>query len=337
LKKIPVEQSVGQSLCHDVTKIEGEFKGVLYKRGHIVTAEDVEILKNNGKYHVFVWEDRTDEIHEEDAAIKLARAAAGPNITFSQPSEGKVTLSSKVRGLFTVKGDVLTTINMIPDITITSLPGNFVVEEGGKLAGARIVPLVTKRDNVVRATALARGHAPLFEVIPFQKLAAGIIITGSEIYDGRIQDRFEPVIRNKLDLFGADVLGTVKCPDSAMAIKEAIHDFRDKKAGLIILTGGMSVDPNDCTPDAVRESGANIVTYGVPTQPGNMLLFAYLGDTALFGIPSAAIHNKITSFDVFLPRVFAGQTLTKQDFASVGAGGLCLGCDDCTYPVCCFV
>ena len=334
MKKIPVEQSVGQALCHDVTKIEGAYKGVLYKRGHVITADDIETLRDIGKYHVFVWEDRADEIHEDDAATRLARAAAGPNIEFSQPSEGKAVLSSKVRGLFTVKRDALTAINMVPDITIASLPDNYTVQEGGKLAGARIVPLVTKRDNVMRAVSLARGYAPLFAVTPFQKLAAGVIITGSEVYDGRIKDRFEPTLRPKLEALGADILGAVKCPDDVGAIRQAIHGFKDRGASVILLAGGMSVDPDDCTPGAVRESGAEIITYGVPAQPGNMLLFAYLDGVALFGVPSAAIHHKATALDTFLPRVFAGQTLSKQDFAAVGAGGFCLGCTDCSFPVC---
>ncbi|MCL2437037.1 MAG: molybdopterin-binding protein, partial [Clostridiales bacterium] len=284
----------------------------------------------------FVWEAHADEIHEDDAAVALARAAAGSNITFTQPSEGKVTLLSEADGLFTVKRNILAEINTIPDVTIACLPDNYIVKAGGKLAGARIIPLVTKRDHIMKAEALAQDNAPLFEVMPFQKHAAGIIITGSEVYEGRIEDRFEAVIRPKLSAFGADILGTIKCPDDVVAIKNAIDGFVEKGASVIILCGGMSVDPDDCTPSAIRESGAHVVTYGVPAQPGNMLMFAYLNKTALFGVPSAAIHHKTTTLDVFLPRVFAGMTLTKQDFASVGTGGFCLSCSECSYPRCYF-
>ncbi len=337
MKKIRVQYAVGQTLCHDMTAIlDNGFKGVKFKRGHVITEEDIPELLKIGKDHIFIWEPDADEVHEDDAARALAEVMFGPGLTVTGPSEGKMQAAAAEDGVFCLDTDALREINSVPDYTVASLPAYMPVKAGQKLCGARIVPLVTKRENVEAVVRIARENAPVMSVKPYRKLKAGVVITGSEVYYGRIKDAFEPILTKKLNDFDADILGFTKCPDDLAAIRAAIDAFLARGAELILLTGGMSVDPDDLTPTAMRETGARVVTQGYPMQPGNMLTVAYLGGTALIGVPGASIHSKITSLDVFLPRVFAGIEIKAEDVAAFGNGGFCMGCEKCTWPVCYF-
>lgn len=337
MRKIPVEEAVGQTLCHDMTAILANgFKGVKFKRGHVVTEEDIPELLNIGKSHIFVWEPGAGEVHEEDAARAVTEAACGPNIAFTGPSEGKFQLLADADGLFCVNSGALRRINSVPDFTIACRPGNTAVRKGEKLGGARIVPLMTRRENVERAVEAAGEGTPVFQIKPFLSLKTSIVITGSEVYYGRIEDRFEPILREKLGAYGARILSVQKCPDDLDRLSEALDRCVEEGAELVLLTGGMSVDPDDLTPTAIRMSGAELVTQGVPMQPGNMLTMAYLGDTMLIGVPGASMHSKITSLDIFLPRIFAGERITKEEIPGLGEGGFCMGCRECRYPLCYF-
>ena len=338
MRKIKVEDAVGEMLCHDMTAIlENGFKGVRFKRGHIIREEDIPALLDIGKSHVFVWEPAADEVHEDDAALALAEAVCGDNILYDKkPAEGKVALTAAADGLFCLNSGALKEINGVPDYTVACLPNYTKVTKGQKLCGLRIVPLVTKRENVDKAVRLAKESFPLFSVLTYKSLMCGVVITGSEVYYGRIQDKFAPIMEEKLVDFGAVMLGFTKCPDDLEKIMAAIRDFKDRGADLILLTGGMSVDPDDLTPTAIRLSGAEIVTQGVPMQPGNMLTMAYLGETMLIGVPGASMHSRTTSLEVFLPRVFAGLKITGEEIPGYGEGGLCMGCKECRWPVCYF-
>lgn len=338
MRKIQVQDAIGETLCHDMTGVSDQgVKGVMFKRGHVIREEDIPTLMNIGKNHVFVWEPGADEVHEDDAALALADAVCGGHLSFDKkPSEGKITLAAKADGLFVVNRNALRQINSVPDYTVACLPNHTKINKGQKVCGLRIVPLVTKRENVDAAVAIARKAAPVFEVLPFKPLKCGVVITGSEVYYGRIQDKFEPVMTKKLMSYNAQLLGFTKCPDDLEMIQVAIAEFRRQGAELILLTGGMSVDPDDLTPTAIRLSGAEIITQGVPLQPGNMLMLAKLDEIMLIGVPGASMHFMTTSLDVFLPRVFAGDTITKEEIAGYGEGGFCMGCETCRYPVCYF-
>ncbi len=335
MKKVKSEEAVGLTLCHDVTGIRADFKGPVFRRGHVIRPEDVETLLDLGKRHVFIWEDQAGEIHEEDAALRLAALAQVENGTFSGPSEGKMVLSAQCPGQFRVNLDLLRQINSIGDITICTLPDHYPVQPGAKLASMRIVPLVTKEDNIRRAEQLcAESDTPLLELVPYQKKKVGIIITGSEIYTGRIQDLFQPVIRKKVAPYGAEVLGCTFCDDELPMLENAIQEYLEQGAELIVMTGGMSVDPDDITPTAIRRSGAEVISHGVPSQPGNMLLVAYHGDTAIVGVPGAAAKAPTTTFDVLLPQIMTGRKLTKADLIRLADGGFCQSCGSCHWPNC---
>lgn len=329
MKKIRVEDAIGMTLCHDLTAIRDGFKGAAFKRGHVITEEDIPEMLDIGKRMVFVWEENAGEIHEEDAALRMAAMAPVSGAHYTAPSEGKVLLMADQRGMFRVNTDLLRRINAIGDITISTLPDHFQVEEGARLASMRIVPLVTQETQIIEAE-------KLLDLRPYQQKKVGVIITGSEVYSGRIKDKFEPVVRAKLSHYPAEILEIRLCDDDLDMIVKTAQSNLDKGADFLIFTGGMSVDPDDLTPTAIRQLGAEIITHGVPSQPGNMTLIAYLGNTAIMGVPGAAISLPTTMFDVLLPQIFTGDKLTKADLINLGDGGLCQMCKSCHYPNCTF-
>ena len=335
MKKVNVEDAVGMTLCHDITAMFDGFKGALFKRGQVIREEDIPRLLDIGKKHVFVWEENAGELHEEDCALRMAAMAPVEGAHYDGPSEGKMLLKADVRGQFRVDTQLLRQINSIGDITICALPDHYPVEVGARLASMRIVPLVTKEEQIIEAERLCRGRK-LFDLRPYQARKAGVIITGSEVYSGRIQDKFEPVVRKKLAAYPGEILGVKICDDDLGMIVSAAKDFLEAGADFLIFTGGMSVDPDDLTPTAIRQLGAEIVTHGVPSQPGNMTLAAYLGNVAILGVPGAAISLPTTMFDVLLPQIYTGDRLTKKDLINLGEGGLCQQCKVCHFPNCTF-
>ncbi len=335
MKKINVENAVGMELCHDVTAMYDGFKGVAFKRGHIIREEDIPQLLDYGKRTVFVWEENAGEIHEEDAARRMAAMAPVDGACYTEPSEGKVLLIAEQRGMFRVDAELQHRLNAIGDITVASLPDHYPVEKGARLASMRIVPLVTQEQQIVDAEDLCRGKK-LFDLRPYQHKKIGVIITGSEVYHGRTKDKFEPVVRKKMETYPSEIIGITICDDDLDMIMGAANQHLEKGVDFLIFTGGMSVDSDDLTPAAIRALGADVISHGVPSQPGNMTLVAYLGDVAVLGVPGAAISLPTTIFDVLLPQIFAGDKLTKEDLINLGAGGLCQLCRSCRWPNCTF-
>ena len=335
MKKIRVQDAVGLTLCHDITKMANGFKGPAFRRGHVIREEDVEELLNLGKKTVFIWEDNAGELHEEDCALRLAAMTPVAGTSRIGPSEGKIVLRAEERGLFRVDTALLEAVNRIGDITISTLPDHYPAEKGMDLASMRIVPLVTQERQILEAEALCAGRK-LLDLKPYRPRRIGVVITGSEIYAGRIQDRFEPVVRAKMARYPSEIVSVSVCDDDLDMIMAAARKALELGADFLIFTGGMSVDPDDLTPTAIRGLGAEIVSHGVPSQPGNMTLVAYLGDTPVMGVPGAAISLPTTVFDVLLPAVFAGERITRDDLIRLGDGGLCQKCPACHFPNCTF-
>ena len=335
MRKVKVQDAIGMELCHDITEMNDGFKGVAFKRGHIIRQEDVEHMLNIGKRTVFVWEENTGEIHEDDCARRMAAMAPVEGCHYTEPAEGKVLLMADQRGMFRVNRELLRKIDSIGDITICTLPDHYPVEVGARLASMRIVPLVTQEAQILEAERLC-AQEKLLDLRPYKPKKIGVVITGSEVYSGRIKDKFEPVVRAKMKQYPAEILGVTICDDDLDMIVGAAKAHLENGADFLIFTGGMSVDPDDLTPTAVRQLGAEIVTHGVPSQPGNMTLVAYLGDVPILGVPGAAIKLPTTVFDVLLPRIFAGDKITKEELIGLGDGGLCQMCKVCHWPNCTF-
>lgn len=335
MKKIRVEDAVGMELCHDITEMNDGFKGVAFKRGHIIREEDIEHMLNIGKRTIFVWEENAGEIHEDDCARRMAAMAPVEGAHYTEPAEGKVLLLADRRGMLRVNTKLLKKIDAIGDITICTLPDHYPVEAGARLASMRIVPLVTQETQILEAERLC-AEEKLLELRPYRHKKIGVIVTGSEVYSGRIKDKFEPVVRGKMKQYPSEILGVTICDDDLDMIVKAGRDHLEQGADFLIFTGGMSVDPDDLTPTAIRQLGARIVTHGVPSQPGNMTLVAYLGEVPILGVPGAAIKLPTTIFDVLLPQIFAGEEITKEELTNLADGGLCQMCKACHWPNCTF-
>lgn len=335
MKKINIQDAIGMELCHDISEMNDGFKGVAFKRGHIIREEDIGHMLRIGKQHIFVWEANAGEIHEDDCARRMAAMAPVEGAHYTEPAEGKVLLFADQRGMFRVNTQLLKRIDSIGDITICTLPDHYPVEVGARLASMRIVPLVTKEAQIIEAEQLC-AKEPLLRLLPYQHKKIGVIITGSEVYHGRIKDKFEPVVRAKMKQYPSEIIGITVCDDDLDMIASAAKQHLENGADFLIFTGGMSVDPDDLTPTAVRQLGADIITHGVPSQPGNMTLVAYLGDVPILGVPGAAIKLPTTIFDVLLPQVFAGEKLTREELINLADGGLCQMCKTCHWPNCTF-
>ncbi len=336
MKKVNTQDAIGMVLCHDITKIvPGTFKGTAFRKGHIITAADVPELLKLGKEHLYVWEQLPGFIHEEEAAHRIAEAVAGANIEFSPAREGKVSLIASLGGLLKVDRNLLDKVNGLEQILVGTRHTNTLVTKGEILAGARVVPLTIEEERIKQLEDLCRGKSVL-QVQPLQAYKVGLITTGSEVYHGRIKDAFGPVIKQKLAGLGSEVVNQVFVSDDLDQIVRAIHDLLALGVDMIAVSGGMSVDPDDLTPGAIKTAGADIVGYGVPVLPGNMFMLGYFGDKPIVGLPGCVMFNSSTIFDLILPRLLVGEKLTKQDLTQLAYGGLCLNCPVCQYPVCPF-
>lgn len=337
MKTVPVQEALGRVLCHDLTRIvPGEFKGPAFRKGHIIGAEDIHQLLDMGKEHVYVLEMHDGLLHENAAAVRIASAAAGPGISLTDPREGKVNLLAEWDGLLKVNVDALYELNAIEDVVFATIHSNQVVTKGRTLAGTRIIPLTIDEMPIRRIERLCEDNGPLVEVRPLNSLRAGIITSGSEVYYGRIKDQFGPVVTEKFEELGCPVLRQIFVSDRVDQIVDAIWDLLRKGAQVIAITGGMSVDPDDVTPAGIRAAGGEVVTYGAPVLPGAMFMLAYIRDVPVMGLPGCVMYHKTSIFDLVLPRILAGERLTRKDFIRLSHGGLCVYCDECRYPNCSF-
>ena len=322
LKVVPVEEAVGLPLAHDITEIvPGKRKGPVFRRGHIVRPEDVSKLLDVGKAHLYIMDLEKGELHEEDGARRLAKAAAGPDIRLTDPVEGRVNLVAEISGLLKVDAEKLYRFNDLGDLMLATLPSNRYVKKGDVLGGTRTIPVVVKEDLVKKAEALCK-EKPVVSIVPVPSRRIHLIVTGSEVFTGRIKDGFEPVVRRKVGEMGSDLEAVKLAPDDPAKIAAHIKDSYQAGAELILVSGGMSVDPDDLSPEGIRQSGASLECHGFPVLPGSMFLMAYLKETPILGLSGCVIHDPVTAFDILLPRLLAGEKVTRSDIIALGLGGL---------------
>ncbi len=340
MKEIRTEDAVGHVLCHDITQIiKDKKKGVVFSKGHIVKEEDIPVLLSVGKEHLFVWEKQPGILHENEAAEILYKICAGSNMHGSDIKEGKIELIADCDGLLKIRRDALLAVNSLGEMMIASRHGDFAIHKGDKIAGTRVIPLVIEQSKMDRAVEAA-GPEPIFSVLPFHPKKVAVVTTGSEIQKGLIKDTFTPVLQGKLAEYSCEMIGQTKPGDDRTQITQDILTFARNGADMILCSGGMSVDPDDRTPGAIKDTGADIVTYGAPVLPGAMLLLAYLGmedrKIPVVGLPGCVMYAKRTIFDLVLPRLLADDRITAAEIAGYGEGGLCLNCPVCTFPNCGF-
>lgn len=340
MRELPVADAIGTVLCHDITQIipgQGpeRCKGALFRKGHVVRPEDVERLLDVGKEHIYVFDLADGLVHEEEAALRVARAVSGAGILLGAPGEGKVTLCAGFDGLLKVDAERLRALNGLDDMVLATLHTNQPVKKGQNLAGVHITPLVIEEDAVRRAEELCRS-APILEVRPFLPRKVGMVTTGSEVFKGRVKDGFGPVLRGKFASLGSQVFRQLLVSDDEDMTARAIEALLALGADFIVVTGGMSVDPDDRTPAAIRRAGAKIECYGAPVLPGAMFLLGYIGSVPVLGLPGCVMYFKASIFDLVVPRLLAGDRLSRSDIAALGHGGYCSACAECRFPVCPF-
>jgi molybdenum cofactor synthesis domain-containing protein len=338
LKKMELKDAVGTKLAHDLTEVRpGEFKGAAFHKGHTVCNEDLCRLQKMGKNHLYVIDLEDDEIHEDQAAAILADALAGSGIIWKdQPREGKIKLLAGKDGLFAVNTTALAAFNMVDEVMCATLHNHTIVKKGELVAATRAIPLTMKRAPIERAAAIARQNGAVLAVNLIRKAKVGLVITGNEVYQGLIEDRFAPILAEKVKALRSEVVGVAFAPDDAEMIRTAIRSHLDQGCDLLMLSGGMSVDPDDVTRQGISSAGAREMHYGASVLPGAMFLVAYVGDVPLLGVPACGLFHRITVLDLVLPRILAGEKIGKAELAFLGHGGLCKDCEECAYPHCPF-
>jgi len=321
VKRVKVEDAIGKKLAHDVIRYGPGLKSTLLKRGHVITAADVEKLKDTGNYSVYITERKEKGVHEDEAATRMARASAEGNVFYSKPNQGKVNLLAKTPGLLKVKAGVIKQVNLIDNFIVSVKPNNTGVRKGELVGSVKIVPLTVDEEHMKKVEEILRRNKPV-QVVPPRLKKIGVIVTGTEVHEGRVRDAFEPALRERLASYGLEIREAIVVPDDEEKIREKIIAFKKKGYELILVTGGMAVDAGDVTPAAIGKTGAEIISRGVPTFPGSMIMLAYLGGTPILGLPACVIPDKRTSFDLILPRILVREKITREEIAELGHGGL---------------
>jgi len=337
MKKINIEDAVGMVLGHDVTQIiPGEFKGPRFKRGHLIRGEDVPEFLKIGKEHVYVMKLKAGVVHEDDAALRLGKTFSGENIDLTGPSEGKVTFYSKVEGILKVKLSLLHRINLSRNIILSTLHRHTPCTPGMAVGATRIISLIAPEREIKKVENWCKEEGPIIEILPYRKLKIGVVVTGNEFVKKRTQDRFDDRVGEKILKFGSHVVKKRVVPDDIQQIAQALTDHRDDLVDLILVTGGLSVDPDDVTRAGIKKAGTRIIFYGTPVLPGAMFLYGMLGEKPVLGLPACVFHHSATLFDIIFPRILAGEVLTRREISLLGHGGFCHNCDPCHFPICPF-
>jgi len=330
MKLIKTAEAAGHILCHDMTEVvPGVSKGTRFRKGHIVQVSDIPILLDMGKEQLYVWQQQPGMFHEEEGAERLCLLCRGEHVRAAPVREGKIELFAERPGLLKIDSKKIAALNSIEGLAVITLKGNRGVKEGEKIAALKIIPLLIEEEKLDRAAAAVGDLAvseKLINIIPYKHKKAGLIVTGSEIFNKRIKDSGSEILKKKINVVNAECAETVVLPDQSNEITAAILDMIKRGLDLVICTGGMSVDPDDKTVLAIRESGARIVSYGVPFMPGVMMLLSYFEKDGLsvpvIGAPACIFYEHTTALDVLLPRLMADDPISREDVILLAEGGL---------------
>jgi hypothetical protein len=334
MRTVRSDEAIGMVLGHDVTRIvPGEFKGAIFKKGHLIQEEDIPLLLDAGNEYIYVLELAPGEVHEDEAGLRLAQAVAGPGIAWGPPAEGKVSLQARRQGLLRIDVPCLTKINSLGDIIVSTLHDLTPCCSGQTVAAAKIVPLTIAAEQIRTVEDICQDR-PIIAVLPYQLRKVSVVVTGSEVYSGRIKDGFDEMLGGKIRAYGATVVEKLLVPDDTAQIAAALRQVKEHGAEVLITTGGLSIDPGDVTRLGIQEAGAEIILYGAPVLPGSMFLYALLDGAPVLGLPACVFHDAVTIFDLIFPRVLAGETITREAIIHLGHGGLCMRCEVCRFPVC---
>lgn len=332
MREVPVHEAVGLVLGHDITEIsvERRVKQRAFRRGHRLAHDDIARLLDLGKSTVFIHDPDDTDVHEDDAAMLVAPAAAGDGVRHDpEPCEGKVTFTAERSGVLRVDAERLLAINSLAIPALPTLPTNYPVRQDQTVAAFRIIPLTCER--AVIDAVLAQLTEPLLRVDPYIVRSAGVLVTGTEVFEGRITDGFIPRLERTLAGYDVPVTARAVAPDDRALIRAEIERLT-AACDLVLVTGGTSVDPDDITVQAMADAGVSIAVKGMPVQPGNNFTVGYRDGTPVCAVPAASLHYRATALDLLLPRILAGERLTVAQIAAFGLGGLAQPTTDDHFP-----
>jgi molybdenum cofactor synthesis domain-containing protein len=337
MRKIKIEDAVGQVLGHDVTQIiPGQYKGPRFKRGHRIRKEDIPEFLRIGKEHIFVMDLKPGILHEEEAALRLGHCFAGKNLDLSGPSEGKVTFHSKLDGVLKINLPLLHRVNLSKNVILSTIHRHTPCTPGMAVGATRIISLTTTERHIDQVERWCKKEGPILDILPYRKLKIGVVITGNELFKGRIKDRFDDKLGKKIAHFGSRIVKKEIVPDDVHQISQALLKHQNGSADLILVTGGLSIDPDDVTRKGIKKAGAKILFYGTPILPGAMFLYGKLADKPVLGLPACVFYHRATLFDIIFPRILAGEVLGRREINLLGHGGFCQNCNRCHFPICPF-
>lgn len=326
MRKVDFKNAIGNRLAHDICEIKGtDIKQVAFKRGHLITAEDEDYLLELGKQHFFILEDGDENlVHEEDAAHIMFETINNGDFTPSPVSMGKISFLAKTDGFLIVDKQLLTEFNCLGEISAASIPNMRYVTKGQEIASMRIIPLFTTDRKIEQIKSFARAQE-IFKIAPIENTKIAQITTGSEVANGLIEDGFNPKLKEILNRYQLTIDEYQIVTDDKQQIKTKILEAKANGAELILVTGGMSVDPDDLTPGAIKAAGTNIITYGTPIIPGSMFLYGILDQTPVLGLPGAVIFEQQTAFDLLLPYALTNTPISNYQIMEMSVGGMLNG------------
>ncbi|MCC6315368.1 MAG: molybdopterin-binding protein [Thermomicrobiales bacterium] len=289
-----------------------------FAKGHRLTAEDAATLAElDEPIHAVQLE--PGEIHEDQAALRLAAAVAGPGLERRGPSQSRYNLVAAHKGQVRVDVDRLRAINRVPGMAVFTLHNRVATVPGKVVTGVKITPVATPESALVAAERIAAGE-PIVQVAPFQPLVVGVI--SSEGMSDRVRQRFRDIVTRKMGWYGARVLRFVEVPPEADAVGEAVAALRADGADVILSAGGNTIDPLDPALAALQRMGAEMVRFGAPVHPGSMFWMAYLDETPVVNLASCGMYAKASVADLVLPTVMSGARVDIDELADLGYGGL---------------
>jgi molybdopterin biosynthesis enzyme len=305
-------------------------KSIALRKGEVVDQADLETLRRIEPQPIRVVQLDEGDVHEDAAGLRLAKAIAGSGITLKGPTQSRVDLVASVRGVATIDAATINGLNLIPDVAIFTAVPYQPVAAGQVVAGAKVVPIVTRVEYLTAAEGLGAERGPAVQVKPYLPLKVGVV--SKQRPDAKQRTRFEQVVQKKMSWFGASVVDVRFTNPSLTAVTEALEQVTRAGAELILTAGSSSADPYDSLVVAVEELGGSIEVRGTPTHPGSFFWLAYLDDRPVFGMPSCGAYSEATTVDLLLPRVMIGERPRRWHIAELGVGGLFASHSDARFP-----
>tara|TARA_R110000850_G_scaffold107923_8_gene219796 strand:- start:78 stop:1094 length:1017 start_codon:yes stop_codon:yes gene_type:complete len=315
---VPLSEAEGAVLAHSLS-LGGT---VRLKKGHVLTAWDLDLVGQHGVKEVIVARLRAGDVGEDAAAEALARVFNGSNIRAANASTGRVNLHATQAGLFRADRRLVDALNSIdPSITFACLADHSSVQSGEMVGTIKIIPLAVSGASLDQAKA-AIAMSDLAHVRPFRPVRAGLISTMLPSLKITVMDKTRQLLAGRLSPSGSSLDEESRVAHDADAVAGEIVRMAEIHQLIIVFGASAVTDPEDVIPAAIRRAGGTVERVGMPVDPGNLLVLGLLGDIPVIGAPGCARSPKENGFDWVLARILAGEAVTSTDIARMGVGGL---------------